>query len=245
MIKVGLCDDIMEYNKKIADYIKQYGKENHVEVKTTSYISGTQLLLNYQKRKFDIIFLDVSMPGMNGFETAEEIRGIDQEVSIVFCTAYYTISNAGKGFEVEAEDFLAKPLLYKKIQKVLDKVYKKKLLKAEEKLFLKCQDGLITIQLSDIIYIETKNKILLLHTTDGEIETSQKIGELEKRLSNKLFYRCHNSYIVNFDYVEGLQRESILVKDEGHQITTIPISKYRKEEFLRALAGYMGEWRAE
>lgn len=245
MIKVGLCDDIMEYNKKIADYIEQYGKENHIEVKTTSYISGAQLLLNYQERKFDIIFLDVSMPGMNGFETAEKIRGIDQEVSIVFCTAYYTISNASKGFEVEAEDFLAKPLLYKKIQKVLDKVYKKKLLKAEEKLFLKCQDGLITIQLSDIIYIETRNKVLLLHTLDGEIEINQKIGELEKRLSNKLFYRCHNSYMVNFDYVEGIQRESVLVKDETHRIKIIPISKYRKEEFLKALAGYMGEWRTK
>lgn len=233
----------MEYNKKIADYIEQYGKENHIEVKTTSYTSGTQLLLNYQKRKFDILFLDVSMPGMSGFETAEEIRNIDQEVSIVFCTSYYTISNASRGFEVEAEDFLAKPLLYKKIQKVLDKVYKRKLLKAEEKLFLKCQDGLVTIQLSDIIYIETKNKILLLHTIEGEIETNQKIGELEKRLSDKLFYRCHNSYIVNLDYVEGLQRESILVKDEKHQINPIPISKYRKEEFLRALAGYMGVWR--
>lgn len=116
MIKVGLCDGIMEYNKKIADYIEQYGKK-HVEVRTKSYAKGTQLLLNYQKRKFDIIFLDVSMPGMNGFETAKRIRCIDQEVSIVFCTAYYTISNAGKGFEVEAEDFLEKPLLYKKHKK--------------------------------------------------------------------------------------------------------------------------------
>ena len=232
----------MEYNKKIADYIEQYGKENHIEVKTTSYISGTQLLLNYQKRKFDIIFLDVSMPGLNGLETAEEIRCMDREVSIVFCTAYYTISNASRGFEIEAEDFLAKPLLYKKIQKVLDKVYKKKLLKAEEKLFLKCQDGLITVQLSDIIYIKTKNKILLLHTTDGEIEINQKIGELEKRLGNKLFYRCHNSYMVNLDYVEGLQSDSVLVKDRTHHIKNIPISKYRKEEFLKTLAGYMGDW---
>lgn len=231
----------MEYNKKIADYIEQYGEKNHIEVKTTSYISGAQLLLNYKKRKFDIIFVDVSMPGINGFETAEEIRRIDQEVSIVFCTSYYTISNASKGFAVEAEDFLAKPLLYKKIQKVLDKVYKKKLVKAEEKLFLKCQDGLITVQLSDIIYIKTKDKILLLHTTDGEIQINQKIGELEKRLSDKLFYRCHNSYLVNFDYVEGLQHDKVQVKDRNHQIKNIPISKYRKEEFLKALAEYIGD----
>ena len=242
MIKVGLCDDIMEYNKKIASYIEEYGKENHIKVKIKSYMSGSQLLLNYQKRKFDIIFLDVSMPGMNGFETAERIRCIDKDVSIVSCTAYYTISNASKGFEVEAEDFLAKPLLYKKIQKVLDKVYRKKLLKAEEKLFLKCQDGVIAVQLSDLIYVETKNKTLVLHTMDGNVEINRKIGELEKRLSNKLFYRCHNSYMVNMDYVEGIESNSVLINNEIHQIEYIPISKYRKEDFLKRLADYMGKW---
>ena len=109
---MALCDDIIDYNKKMESYIEKYGNENHVEVKITSYGSGSQLLLNYQKRKFDVIFLDVSMPEMDGFETAEEIRKSDTDVSIVFCTSYYTITNAGKGFEVAAEDFLSKPLLY-------------------------------------------------------------------------------------------------------------------------------------
>ena len=71
---MALCDDIIDYNKKMESYIEKYGNENHVEVKITSYGSGSQLLLNYQKRKFDVIFLDVSMPEMDGFETAEEIR---------------------------------------------------------------------------------------------------------------------------------------------------------------------------
>ena len=64
-------------------YIEKYGNENHVEVKITSYGSGSQLLLNYQKRKFDVIFLDVSMPEMDGFETAEEIRKSDPDVSFL------------------------------------------------------------------------------------------------------------------------------------------------------------------
>ena len=105
MIKVGLCDDITDYNKKMENYIIRYGNENHIKVKITAYGSGSQLLLNFQKRKFDIIFLDVSMPELDGFETAERIRSIDENVVIVFCTSFYTISNAGKGFEVDAEDF--------------------------------------------------------------------------------------------------------------------------------------------
>lgn len=59
-----------------------------------------------------------------GFETAEEIRKSDTDVSIVFCTSYYTITNAGKGFEVAAEDFLSKPLLYRKVENILNKIYK-------------------------------------------------------------------------------------------------------------------------
>ena len=216
---MALCDDIIDYNKKMESYIEKYGNENHVEVKITSYGSGSQLLLNYQKRKFDVIFLDVSMPEMDGFETAEEIRKSDTDVSIVFCTSYYTITNAGKGFEVAAEDFLSKPLLYRKVENILNKIYKKKLLNAEEKLFLKCQDGLITLQLSDIIYIQVRNKLLILHTNKGEIQSSQRMRELEERLSRKLFFRCHNSYIVNFDYVEGLKNDSVLVKDKNQQLT--------------------------
>lgn len=242
MIKVALCDDIIDYNKKMESYIEKYGNENHVEVKITSYGSGSQLLLNYQKRKFDVIFLDVSMPEMDGFETAEEIRKSDPDVSIVFCTSYYTITNAGKGFEVAAEDFLSKPLLYRKVENILNKIYKKKLLNAEEKLFLKCHDGLITLQLSDIIYIQTENKLLILHTIHGDVQSSQRMNELEKRLSTKQFYCCHNSYMVNFDYVEGVKQDSVLIKDKAQKLKTIPVSKYKKEEFMRALARYVGKW---
>ena len=67
------------------------------------------------------------MPELDGFETAERIRSIDENVVIVFCTSFYTISNAGKGFEVDAEDFLSKPLLYKKVEYFLNKYIKKEI----------------------------------------------------------------------------------------------------------------------
>lgn len=220
-------------------YIKRYSDENHIDVKITSYVSGSQLLLNYQKRKFDIIFLDISLPEMDGFEIAEKIRKLDQEITIIFCTSYYTISNASKGFAVEAEDFLAKPMLYKKIEKILNKAYGKKLVNAEEKLIVKCQNGIYTLQLSDIIYLETSNKTVLLHTVKGDFVCYQKIRELEERLSDKLFYRCHNCYVVNMDYIETIRGDTVvLTKGERD---SIPISKYRKDGLLKALAMYVGE----
>lgn len=240
LIKIGLCDDIKEYNKRIENQIERYGSENHIEVKISSYCSGKQLILNFQEKKFDILFLDVSMPDLDGFETAERIRQMDSQVEIVFCTSYYTVPNVSRGYKVAARDFLAKPLLYKKIENLLNRVYRKKLINAEEKLFLKCHDGLITLQLSDIIYLQSKNKTLILHTINGIVKSNQKMYDLEKRLSQRMFYCCHNSFIVNFDYVEGIHKDNVLLKSKRGDLKVIPVSKYKKEEFLKALARYMG-----
>lgn len=81
---------------------------------------------------------------------------------------------------------------------------------------------------------------MILHTISGDVESNQRMGELEKRLSKKLFFRCHNSYIVNFDYVEGFQNDNVFIKCKNHQVKEIPVSKYKKEEFMRALARYVG-----
>ena len=94
----------------------------------------------------------------------------------------------GKALKLRQKIFLSKPLLYRKVENILNKIYKKKLLNAEEKLFLKCHDGLITLQLSDIIYIQTENKLLILHTIHGDVQSSQRMSELEKRLSKSNFF---------------------------------------------------------
>ena len=99
---------------------------------------------------------------------------------------------------------------------------------------------MITLQLSDIIYIHTRNKLLILDTINGEVQNNQRMSELEKRLSKRMFFRCHNSYMVNFDYVEGFKNDHVLVKCNNQQLKEIPVSKYKKEEFLQAFAGYVG-----
>ena len=148
----------------------------------------------------------------------------------------------GKALKLRQKIFYQNLYCIEKVENILNKIYKKKLLNAEEKLFLKCHDGLITLQLSDIIYIQTENKLLILHTIHGDVQSSQRMSELEKRLSKKQFFRCHNSYMVNFDYVEGVKKDSVLIKDKVQKLKTIPISKYKKEEFMRALARYVGKW---
>lgn len=113
MLKVAICDDIKEYIKKMEIYIEQYGKENLVNIKICSYVIGDHLIQNYTKNKYDIIFLDISMPKMDGFKLAGKIRKIDRDITIIFCTSFYSILNAQKAYDVEAKDFLKKPVTYK------------------------------------------------------------------------------------------------------------------------------------
>ena len=238
MLKVAICDDIKEYIKNMGVYVERFGKENSVETKICSYVSGDHLMLTYKKKKYDVIFLDISMSKMDGFETAGRIRKLDQDVTIIFCTAYYTIPNAQKAYEVQANDFLKKPIIYKKVESILNKVYKKKIANAEEKFVLKTREGIFSIQLSDIIYLETKNKAVILHTVQRDFVTYQKIYEFENKFDRGDFFRCHNSFLINLEYVESVRNMNIILMDDNK--TCIPVSKYRKEELLKHLAEHIG-----
>lgn len=239
MLKVAICDDIKEYIKKMEIYIEQYGAENSVDIKISSYISGDHLMQNYTKKKFDVIFLDISMPKMDGFEVAGSIREIDRDTTIIFCTSFYTITNAQRAYDVEARDFLKKPVTYKKIAAILDKIYKRKLINAEEKFILKIQEGIFPIQLSDIIYLETKDKAVVLHTVQRDFVTYQTMQEFENKLGEDLFFRCHTSFLVNLDYIEAMRDKDLVLLDKNK--TIIPFSKYSRKELLKHLAKRMGE----
>lgn len=180
MLKVAICDDNEDFTKRIEEHTEHFSHENNIDVKVSRFISGPQLMLSYFYRKYDIIFLDITMPEMDGFETAERIRKIDSNVVIIFCSSFYNLPNLQKCVQVEAKDFLGKPVLYRKIELILNKVYNKKIINAEEKLMLKTQEGIIALQISDIIYMETENKAVVIHTANRNIVTYKNYMNLRK-----------------------------------------------------------------
>ena len=231
---------VLENDKDSIEVIKSYLSElEDVEIDKCfdEYSAGLEYIL---ESKPQVVLLALANDVESSKSVLESLA--KNNINVVVISANYTTSLVIQMLRCGAKDFLSKPLLYRKVENILNKIYKKKLLNAEEKLFLKCHDGLITLQLSDIIYIQTENKLLILHTIHGDVQSSQRMNELEKRLSTKQFYRCHNSYMVNFDYVEGVKQDSVLIKDKAQKLKTIPVSKYKKEEFMRALARYVGKW---
>ena len=139
--------------------------------------------------------------------------------------------------EVEAVDFLKKPISYKKIQHILNTAYHKKLINASEKLMLKTQDGIIALQISDILYLKTENKSVVIHTVGRNIVTHKKLYDFEKILDHNLFYRCHQGYIVNLDYVEKIQDDYLVLV--GNSIVYVPISKSRKDILHKKIAKFV------
>lgn len=239
MIRVALCDDVSVCNKKLENLLDKYAKKNGIEIKTDLYVNGVDLLAKYCKRKYDILFLDIAMPQMDGYEVAKKIRDVDYDIPIVFCTSFYNFSNAQRGYDVRAKDFLKKPVSYNKIESILNKVYKKKLNAAEERFIVRTRTGFMAIQLSDIILFKSKNKITNVYTVNGEFCIHSKLYKLEEKLGDNFFCRCHCSYLVNLDYVDGLKDNCLLLRRKTE--SKIPISKYRKEQVMEQLAFYIGE----
>lgn len=237
MLKIAICDDIEEYNKSMEKHIKRYGEENHIDTKITSYSSGERLLMFYKEKKFDMIFLDFCLPTQNGIEVAKKIREIDEQVSIIFCTIYYTFPNIQMGYDVQATAYLKKPVSYKKITSILNEVYQKKLSKKDEKLIIKTSDGLYSLLISDISFLQTIKKNVILHTSEKNYCSHKKMCNFEKILGNKNFFRCHKCYMINLDYVDTVSVNNVILTTG----VKVPISKYRKDDFMHIMAEYLCE----
>lgn len=111
-----------------------------------------------------------------------------------------------------------------------------KFVNGKEKLFLKCQDGIVELRFLDIIYVHAEDKKIVIHTKSGRLESSQKLENLEKKLDEELFYRCHKNYIINYKYAFALRTGNIMLM----RLEAVPYDKNKRKGFLKGLAKYMG-----
>ena len=234
MIIIAICDDSESILANTRNLIRKYASETEQEIKICEYTSGVQLLDKYTGN-YDIIFLDVKMPFMDGIQTAKEIRGRDKDVSIIFLTSL--LQYALEGYKVDAASYIIKPIGYKRMKMELDLWRRRHIGDNEEFLVVKNDNGFYKIILKDIIYIETEHRNVLIHTKEGKFLCYKKLKVLEAELKEAGFSRCHSSYIVNLAYVESVEKMDarLLIG------SMIPISKNKKRDFMKSLANYWGE----
>ena len=231
MLHIAIVEDDSKDLERIIEYIEQYAAENQEPMKSFPFANAEVFFENYNPI-YDVVFLDIQMPGMNGMEAAERLRALDSVVSIVFIT---NMSNyAVKGYAVNALDFVVKPVSYYNFATMLTRVIRVASTRADE-LLLKTPKGRVKVLVDDIAYVEALGHQIIYHLENDEIKLWETLKQQEEKLPKDRFVRCSNYCLVNLRHIDGVQGNTISVAG-----TEITITRTQKQKFMQNLLDYYG-----
>ncbi len=224
-MKIAIVDDNPRDTERLKNEIDAYFKEKTLKYTIDLFERGLNFLDNV-KQLYDVVFLDIDMPVIDGLEVSKKLRGLDHEVDIVFVTNYASL--AINGYEVSASDFLVKPVKKVEVYHCIDKLIEKHNRHLKEKrLVVKSEGQYVVIKVNEIYYIEVMKHDVTFHTKRGDYVTRGVLRELENELSSFSFAMCSNCYLVNLNYVDSIDGDEVIVNKEA-----LGISKSRKKEFM-------------
>lgn len=233
MFTIIICEDEKAQREQIKKYLAPILNELKVLHEFIEYETGEQLLNNYSQ-KAQLIFLDIQMGKITGMETARKIREIDEEVDIIFLSGSTTYIQ--EGYEVNAKRYLTKPITIEEFIKQVKPCIQVALKKQEEYIWIKSGYSSYKVLMHDILYAETYGRKVNIHTKQKVYDTHISLGEIEKMLDKTQFFRCHRGYLVNLQFVEGIEKEYLSVW--GNEI---PISRFKIKELKKAVVETIGE----
>lgn len=237
LYKIAICDDELSQTKIISEHLARFSVKTDIEFNVERYTNGRELLKKYynERSPFDILFLDVEMPGMNGIEVAEKIRAVpDRNVMIAFITSYPEYMQ--ESFDVQASQYLSKPVSYELFEEKLKKMLAY-IGELETNITVISQkSGETILYLDDIVCIETDKKTnLVVITENGEIVIKGKLAEYENELADKYFISVHRSCLANMRYIKKFNADTL----EFSTGKTVPVSRRRLAEIKEAFSKYM------
>ena len=232
MFKIAIVEDNQTAMAKLQGYLERYAQENNENFDIAAFGDALAFLDSY-RRIYDMVFMDIELPFINGMEAAQRLREIDQQVVLIFVTNMAQF--AVKGYEVDALDYLVKPVHYGDFELKLRRAVSR-LKEAQEAILVQRQSGMVRLRIQEISYIEVRGHTLIFHTETGEIKGSGTLHDLENKLKNKGFLRCNKCYLVNQRHIAAVQGYT-LVMTQGEELQ---ISRPRKKTFMSELAETMG-----
>lgn len=214
-IRIAVCDDEEFYCKELEKMVSVYGNETETELLIDVYSDASVLVEAVKKREktYEMMFLDIDMPGMNGIEAAKAIRETDENVLLGFVTSHTTYALDAYG--VEAIAYIVKPIKYKDVKKIVEKakiqIYYRKDAAAAEKRYLEVKSGRenVLIDLEKVVYIEKRRNQCVFHLTDGEQVCYDTLAKVYKQLDSEQFLYTHQGYIVNFYHIKEVRRDAV------------------------------------
>lgn len=232
MLRIAIVEDDTSALVQIKGFLNRYQAERGVPMKVSVFQDGGEILEGYQP-VYDIIFLDIEMPQVDGMAAAEIIRQTDQNVVIVFITnmAQYAI----QGYSVGALDFMVKPVDYYTFSIKLDRAVQLVAKRTPAQIVLTLPGGAVKLDIRQIYYVEIQNRHLHYYTDQGLYMLRGSMKKAEAQLAGLHFVRCNYWYLVNLFHVTEVKKDMAVVA--GHELE---ISRRNRAAFLTALTNYVG-----
>ena len=226
-MRIAICDDEDQERLNIKALVKRYAPELSIVL----FSSADELLTAAKTTFFPLIFLDIEMDDTNGFDAAEELMSGSSQPLIVFVTksTEYTI----RGYDV-AFHYLVKPLNEEKFYEVLKRALR---LIIPQYFTFSSNGELYRIPVQEILYFESRNYMLFVHTQQQIYKARLSLKEVEPQLSSANFLRIHASFLINLHHVIRITKDDVEIQD--HQL--IKISRNRKKEVIAAFTKFARE----
>lgn len=231
MINIAIVENEKQSSAELEGYLKKYAEENGVDFKIIVFENGIDFLCDSQ-HKYDIVFMDIDMPLLNGMETAKKLRTIDENTCLIFTTNLAQF--AVKGYEVDASAFLVKPIKYFDIVLALKKALKIIKRNKSKTIAVPQESGKIYISINDIKYVEVLGHYIIYHTADTTYQTFGSLNVVEKDFLAEGFIKPHRSYVVNPKYITEIKNSCLKIGDE-----VLPVSRNKKQEIMEKMMIYL------
>ncbi|MEY4134894.1 MAG: LytR/AlgR family response regulator transcription factor [Saprospiraceae bacterium] len=231
MIKVIIVDDEPLAQDVLETYIEKI-PELHLVRKCNNALEANEVL---KREHVDLMFLDIQMPQLTGIDF---VKTLARPPLVIFTTAYSNY--AVEGFELNALDYLLKPISLERFMKAVNKAQEQLDLQQKERpeehqsdnfIFVKADKKLVKVNFDEVVYIEGLKDYVIIRLENQRVITLQTMKSLEDKLPVAKFKRIHRSYIVNIDRIEAIVGNMIEVM-EKNQPKHLPIGKNYRDELL-------------
>lgn len=231
-MRIAVCDDQKNDRQKLLDYLKAELDRLRMTAEFFTYENGEALLAAASQISFQIYFLDIFMEKTDGVAVARTLREKGVGSAIVFITS--SREYFAEGFEVGAVHYLVKPFKEADISIAFERCLKQ-VGKAERYIEIMANRTRKRILFSELIWVESKDKVCCLHLKSGEIRSYIHLDELEQRLDDPRYLRCHRSFLINMDLVSRVEKNWFYTIDNAQ----IPMRQAERAHLRMAYENYL------
>lgn len=229
----AVVDDDAGFLRMLRGYVQRAAGELGVTPVIKEFSDPLDLIEDYAAA-YDVIFLDIEMPQMDGMKLAHKIREVDEGVCIIFVTnmAQFAIG----GYEVGATDFIVKPVTYETFALKLRRALRSVELHREVGIALKDGETRVVVPCSEIYYVEKNKNYAVFHTARGEFRRRSSLGDVARELGSAPFAQANSGTLVNLGRVTTYDGREVTMADGS----VLSLSRSRRDGFVGALMDYLG-----